>query len=408
VTANRFQMSAEAVPGQLFRTKVQTFAPFPHSPEVVFGRVAVRSPAFGPTSASGGAPVVIGAAAGDDTNSVVLRARGELIERVSNILSGRAAESRAELVASFDDLRRRGVPALDPACWREPGDPAALRQAPLLWVRGQSLLTRQEVLVPAGAAFLHHRPPAGCRTVPQAGSTGVSAHPSPAAAVRHSLLEVLERDLVWRSWYSSGPVAVLSDAPLDPPLDKVVGGLGARASVLILPGPETTACVVVCLHAEGEREQSFGARCVADCGNAMIGRGMAVAAYEALMVRWSMGTAVAKRAWEERGQETGVWSPRNALEHAIAAFHGGSSLAHWRAKATTNEETAAVPASTTSDADLAYLLAEHTGEEVVAVDTTTSGACAADVTVMRVVAPGAHPLPAREPTGSGHPPHPFG
>ena len=110
--------------------------------------------------------MVIGAAAGDDTASVVLRARGELIERVSNILSGRVAESRAELVASFDDLHRRGRTALDPACWREPGGTAALRQAPLLWVPGESLLSRREVLVPAGAAFLHHRPPPGAHGAP--------------------------------------------------------------------------------------------------------------------------------------------------------------------------------------------------------------------------------------------------
>jgi ribosomal protein S12 methylthiotransferase accessory factor len=408
VTANRFQVSAEAVPDQLSCADVQVFAPFPHSPEVVFGRVAVRSPAFGSTSASGGAPVVIGAAAGDDTASVVMRARGELIERASNILSGRAAESRAELVASFEDLRRRGMTALDPACWREPGGTAELRQAPLLWVPGESLLTRREVLVPAGAAFLHHRPPPECRAVPRAGSTGVSAHPSPAVAVRHSLLEVLERDLVWRSWYGSGPVTVLPEPPLDSPLDKVAGGLGARASALILPGPGTTACIVVCLHTEGECEQSFGARCVADRGNTAIRRGVVVAAYEALMMRWSMGTAVAGRAWEELGRETRVLSPRGALEHAVAAFRSGSSLAHWRSKSTTDQAAGMAPAGTARESDLAYLLAEHTGEEVVAVDTTTPGARAAGVTVMRVVAPGARPLPAREPAGSGHPPHPFG
>lgn len=401
-------MSAEAVSDLFSRADVQVFTPFPHSPEVVFGRVAVRSPAFGSTSASGGAPVVIGAAAGDDTASVVLRARGELIERVSNILSGRAAESRAELVASFDDLRRRGMTALDPACWREPGGPEALRQAPLLWVLGESLLTRREVLVPAGAAFLHHRPPPGCRAVPRAGSTGVSAHPSPAAAVRHSLLEVLERDLVWRSWYGSGLVTVLPEPPLDPPLEKVTGGLGARATALILPGPGTTVCIVVCLHTEGEREQSFGARCVADRRDATLRHGMAVAAYEALMVRWSMGTAVAGRAGEELSRDTGALSPRGALEHAVAAFRSGSSLAHWRSKASTEQEAGVGPAGTAPEPDLASLLAEHTGEEVVAVDTTTPGARAAGVTVMRVVAPGARSLPATEPAGSGHPPHPFG
>jgi ribosomal protein S12 methylthiotransferase accessory factor len=320
-------MSAKVVPNQLSRADVEVFSPFPHSPEVVFGRVAVRSAAFGSTSASGGAPVVIGAAAGDDTASVVLRARGELIERVSNVLSGRAAEVQAEQVASFADLRRQGAAALDPASWREPGITTALRQAPLLWVPGQSLLTHREILVPAGAAFLHHRPPSGCRTVPRTGSTGVSAHPSPAVAIRHSLLEVLERDLVWHSWYGNGPLTVLPDPPLDPPLTKVMGGVGGRASALVLPGPGTVACVVVCLHAEGEREQSFGARCVADRRDATMRHGMAVAAYEALMVRWTMGTAVARQAWEKLDRENGEFSPRSALEHAVASFRGGNSLA---------------------------------------------------------------------------------
>jgi ribosomal protein S12 methylthiotransferase accessory factor len=401
-------VSAEAVPDLLSRADVQVFVPFPHSPEVVFGRVAVRSPAFGSTSASGGAPVVIGAAAGDDTASVVLRARGELIERVSNILSGRAVESRAERVASFDDLRRRGMAALDPACWRDPSGTTELRQAPLLWVPGESLLTRQEVLVPAGATFLHHRPPPGCCAVLRAGSTGVSAHPSPAAAVRHSLLEVLERDLVWRSWYGTSSVTVMPELLLDPPLEKVTGGLNTRASALILPGPETTACIVVCLHTEEEREQSFGARCVADRHDATLRHGMAVATYEALMVRWSMGTAIAERAGEELSRKTGAWSPRGALEHAVAAFRSGNSLAHWRSKATTDQEVGVVRAGTAPEPDLASLLAEHTGEEVVAVDTTTPGARAVGVTVMRVVAPGARSLPSREPVGSGHPPHPFG
>jgi ribosomal protein S12 methylthiotransferase accessory factor len=298
--------------------------------------------------------------------------------------------------------------ALDPACWREPGDPAALRRVPLLWVPGESLLTHREVLVPAGAAFLHHRPPPGCCVVSRAGSTGISAHPSPTAAVRHSLLEVLERDLVWRSWYGSGPVTVLPEPPLDPPLEKVADGLGARATALILPGPGTTAGVVLCLHTEGEREQSFGARCVADRRDATLRHGMAVAAYEALMVRWSMGTAVAGRAGEKLGRETSALSPRGAVEHAVAAFRSGSSLTHWRAKATTDQEAGVVPTGTAPEPDLAYLLAEHTGEEVVAVDTTTPGARAAGVTVVRVVAPGARSLPATEPAGSGHPPHPFG
>ena len=37
---------------------------------------------------------------------------------------------------------------------------------------------------------------------------------STAAAVDHALLEVLERDLVWRAWYADGPVSPLVDVEM--------------------------------------------------------------------------------------------------------------------------------------------------------------------------------------------------
>ncbi len=71
--------------------RAQVFRPFPSCPGIVFARAAARSDGFGPTDASGGAPVVVGSAAGADEGDVALRARSELVERVSNILAGRAA-----------------------------------------------------------------------------------------------------------------------------------------------------------------------------------------------------------------------------------------------------------------------------------------------------------------------------
>lgn len=270
----------------------EVFAPFPESSQIVFGRVAARSAAFGRTSASGGASVLIGSAAGHDPQDVAVRARGELLERMSNVLAGRAAEAAGTVVATFEQLRRRRAPAVDPCHW---GGPEA-RDASQLWVAGQSLLTGADVLVPAGAAFLHHRPPGGCQAVASAGSTGVAAHPDAAAATDHAAWEVFERDLVRRSWYDAGPApTMVSGEPgLPTVLEQLLHRLGLRLTVLRIPAPVAACCIVACLCTRAGHRQSFGARCgPVGAQRQSIGK----AAYEALMVRWSMNTPVARSAW---------------------------------------------------------------------------------------------------------------
>ena len=69
--------------GSAFGGRVQVFRPFPAAPGVVFGRAAARSGQFEPSAAAGGQRVMIGSAAGSDPADVELRARNELIERVS-------------------------------------------------------------------------------------------------------------------------------------------------------------------------------------------------------------------------------------------------------------------------------------------------------------------------------------
>ncbi len=394
-----------ADPAARYWRRVEVFRPFPACPDIIFGRAAARSEAFGPTEASGGAPVVVGSAAGCDEADVALRAQNELVERVGNILAGRAAEREGAVVATFAKLRRQGAAALDPAAWRPAAD--GVRDAPMLWVSGRSLVDGRDVLVPAGAAFLRHEPPPGCAVTLRAGSAGVAAHATVALAERHALLEVLERDLIARSWYGAGPVRVAAAQRWPAPLGPALDALGLHATTLVLAGPARSACVVTCLHEPGRASQSFGARCTA------AGRDLPAAgergAYEALMVRWSMGTAVAQRALEDMRARGRPALPANAVEHALWTFHEQDSLGHWLAKAT-------APAAPTPAADgpaveqeqeqeLAAAVARHTGEDVVAVDSTVPGA-EADAVVVRVVAPGARRLPAR--ASPGVLPHPFG
>ncbi|MCM2392531.1 YcaO-like family protein [Streptomyces albipurpureus] len=435
----------------------QVFAPYQDHPDVLIARVAARSAAFGGTSAAGGAPVLVGSAAGHQRERVVTGARGELLERLGNVMAGREAETAAETVGTSRELRRRGIPVLEPEV-----RPDARR----LWVRGRTTLGA-DVFVPAGSVFLHHRPPAECEALPSAGSTGVAANPDLTAAARHAAWEVLERDLVRRSWYGlqpRPPVPLTAEVPT--PLADVIEARELMATAFSVPAPAGTVCAVVCLHRPDGTGQAFGARCgPGDDISALV----ETAAYEALMVRWSMTTPVARRTWE---QWRGTSPPTTAVQHALWAYHRQDSLRLWGVPVgrlgpaatadeahTGPEQSRARPehspvrleqssvrrerpeqreqseqpeerrrrlkqseegfeasppsagpgpppeAQPAPARDPLTVLADHTGHQVILVETTAKPAREAGVRVVRVLSPGALPLPSR--TDSGHP-HPFG
>ncbi|MGK5733908.1 YcaO-like family protein [Streptomyces sp. URMC 124] len=446
--------------GRAQRWRPEVFAPFAEGPGVLFARTAARSAEFGRTSASGAGRVLIGSAAGDDRADVALRARGELLERMGNVLAGRAVESAARWVGDHDGWRRRGAPALDPAELGDGTGGTAARAVRQLWVPARSALTGDEVLVPACEVFLQHRPPPGCGATSGAGSTGLGARPDRAAAAAHAALELLERDVIRRSWYGPGapaPGAAPADGLLPEPLRSLLTALGLRAALLTLPSPAGTECAVVCVHGgpAGRPGQSFGARCAQEGERAAA---VAKAAYEALMVRWSMTSPVALRTWE--GWTAGT-PPRTALEHALWAFHGQDALGHWTGRGrgadtapkgpgARRDDPAGAPGGASerwprrgasgvrpdgptdrtgsSPADAGAgpcgpdgrgrrppgpsggvaALAAHTGGDVLLVDTDTPGVRAEGVRVVRVIAPGARPLPADDSRMPGALPHPFG
>ncbi len=339
--------------------------------------------------------MLVGSAAGTDEDDVAVRARHELIERASNILAGRAAQRAGMVVATFAQLRARRIEALDPAAWSDAPD--GVRELPMSWVEGRSLIDDRDLLVPAGAAFLRHVPGPGTVRALKTGSAGVAAHVDRAQAVRHALREVLERDLVARSWVGDGRAWVASPAPALPQaVEAALTALGLEVTAIVVPGPDGWGSIVACLHAPERGAQSFGARCVAGDDSAT---GFARAVFEALMVRWSMGTAVARRGWAAMAEREPPALPASALEHALWTFHEQDSLGLWLRRCVTPEHRK--PAA----ADLVVAVAEHTGGDVVAVDSTVP-ALASNAVVMRVVVPGARSLPARATRGTR--PHPFG
>ncbi|MGW1071672.1 YcaO-like family protein [Streptomyces sp. NPDC002537] len=402
-------LSAHHIPPAGLRDwPVQTFQPFPDAPWFVLGRTAARSRAFTANEAAGGQPVIIGSAAGTDRADVVRRARGELLERTHSVLAGHRARERA-VVASYASLRRCGRPALDPWAWPELRPLAEVREATLPWVVGESLTGGGQVLVPACAVYLAHRPPVGCPAPLRPGSTGLAAHLTAARAREHAVLEILERDLFWHAWYDDAPrLTPPGPAPLGDELRRALAVLRLRERCLVLPGPGGTACVVACLRTDDGTRQSFGARATAgDPASAAVS-----AVHEALMVRWSMGTASARAAWGRMRERGPGRLPSGPLEHALHAFHRQDSLAALLRGATAAPWPTAAPVAE----GLPRLLAERTGEDVVEVDSSAPGAGYGEPAVVRVVAPGARRLPANEPDPAALPrgtagrrlPHPLG
>lgn len=376
----------------------QVFAPYPGHPDVLLARVAARSAAFEGTSAADGDRVIVGSAAGHDRDQVLRGARGELLERIGNVMAGRAAEAGGGVVATRAELRGTAQAVLAP-----PVRPDSRR----LWVRGRTV-TGRPVYVAAGTVFLQHRPPPGCEALPPAGSTGLASRTDPRSAARHAAWEVLERDLIRRSWYglAGRPPRALVAAP-DGPLGDLFEAQGLVATAFALPAPPGAQCVVVCLHRPDGTGQTFGARCgPPDTVESLVGK----AAYEALMVRWSMHSPVARATWE---RWRGDGPPRTAVQHALWAYHRQDSLSLWKVAGATSVATAPVHKAA-SPVDPLDVLARHTGRDVVLVETDGTPARDAGVSVVRVLAPGALPLPSGPPPAgfepaSGHAhPHPFG
>lgn len=388
----------------------QVFAPYASCPRIVFARVAARSPKFDAVCAAGERPVLVGSAAGHDPERVAASARGELLERMGNVLAGRAAESDAAVVASHRELRRKGVAAVDPAELAPDGgstDLEDVRGARRLWVLGRSLHTGADVHVPAGAVFLHHRAPTGCDPGPGAGSTGIAAHPDPEAARQHAAWEVLERDLVRRSWYGLLPGPdVMASAELPEFWADLLDDTGTKATALDLPAPAGARCVAVALHAADGTQQAFGARCGPDTDGS--GPLAEKAAYEALMVRWSMSTPVAKETWS---RWRGEGPPDSAVKHALWTYHRQDSLRLWTSRAPRSGDRRELADGTPRRSGTAALV-EHTGRDLVVVDTTCGPAAALGSRVVRVVAPGARALPSGREGGRGPAaglgPHPLG
>lgn len=392
----------------------QVFAPFSESGRFVMARSALRSSTFAASAAGGGAGVVVGSAAGFDLRHVKLRARGELVERAGNILAGRAAETESSVIGSYRELRRQGRPALDPRTWPELSTAADVADARMLWVEGESLTSQARVLVPASMVFLHHIPPPDCQLVLRATSCGLAAHESTGEATRHALLEVAERHQLFDVWYGESPVqAVEPDVSLPSYCADTLSMLALRCALFAFTGPAGAVCLVAGVCRVDSTEQTFGAKCVVGTDADTTASAAVAAVSEALMVRWSMASPVATEAWQRMRRRLEPCDAADGpLEHALGAFHSGVALGRLLTVHTRcgDRPTSIAPVEGQQRGTLGDQLAEATGADVVRIETSFPGVDRR-LRVVRVVAPGARRLPAREVErrrGTDPPPHPFG
>lgn len=168
-----------------------------------------------------------------------------------------------ELVfGSFAGLRRLG------AVW-PPRDLAAPRlwsaDTRIAWVRARQLGSGAPVLVPAQQVYCP--PPGGPPLGPAVArwsSNGLGAHPRPAAALRHALLEALERDRVARVLPRGFTPRFLARRKLDArrlPLWVRLRDRGFEGHLFELPGPLPAIAAVLVDLEEGPVPVTAGYAC---------------------------------------------------------------------------------------------------------------------------------------------------
>ncbi|VEG28964.1 bacteriocin biosynthesis docking scaffold, SagD family [Actinomyces howellii] len=156
-------------------------------------------------------------------------ALGESVERYC----GNVLDTLPVTWASYRELRRRGVPALDPrelvlysrAQYEAPGFPFVplTRGLRVHWVPGRRLGDGSEVLVPASMVYVNWFS-AGFAAAPPTNFcafAGIAAGPDEDFAVAGALEEIIERHATMVWWLNAHPLAEVSGlaAPaLDPPL----------------------------------------------------------------------------------------------------------------------------------------------------------------------------------------------
>ncbi|MGI9091907.1 MAG: YcaO-like family protein [Mycobacteriales bacterium] len=195
---------------------------------------------------------------------------GEAIERYC----GNVIDYSSLVRASYDELRRRGVPAIDPRSlvlfadsqYRAPGFPFVPFDTDLTvsWTPARSLVSGEEVLAPASLVYVNWNtgpslfdPPTNPAYYP-----GIAAAPDRELALCNAFEEVVERDasMVW--WLSGAVLAPVANSPaLEQIGRRIPLGRGIRVHVLALPTSTRLPVTAVVVEDDDSQIATLGLAC---------------------------------------------------------------------------------------------------------------------------------------------------
>jgi len=176
-----------------------------------------------PSMSPGVNDTLFGGGKGFQLHGATLSTVGEAVERaVAAITACSALIPSERIVGTYSDMVAAGRPALSPErvhlfsdeqyeqpgfLYRRFGEDVAVQ-----WVRGRTLVSREEIWVPAQLVDMVHIYDRAEEIVGYPVSGGLSCHTTPLAATYHGLTEVIERDAVNVSWYTdAAPFRVVMD-----------------------------------------------------------------------------------------------------------------------------------------------------------------------------------------------------
>ncbi|MCJ1709517.1 TOMM precursor leader peptide-binding protein [Microbacterium sp. VKM Ac-2923] len=206
----------------------------------------------------------------DDAASAHAAAVGESVERYC----GNILDTLPVRHGSFAQLRRSGVPALDPRRlvlyserqYAAPGFPFVPLDSdlPVHWVPGRSALTGGEVWVPASMVYVNWYSADVAAAPPTnfCAFAGIAAGPSEDFAVTSAIEEVVERHATMVWWLNAQPLPRVEGVPAPP----LVAGM--RASFVHLDNEFGVPVAAAVLHDDDARLVNVGFSARRDFGSA--------------------------------------------------------------------------------------------------------------------------------------------
>ena len=344
-----------------------------------------------------------GNAASVDPHRAVLKAVGESVERYCAALY----DERELRLATYDELEEAAVPPDRVALfsdrqYAEPGFPFApfMRDTPVRWVRGHSLVHDRPTWAPAQLVYVpYRREPTFEPVLRELISTGLAAGPTLASAAYRGMTEMIERDAFTIVWQNRLPRPHIDlESVGDPFVRRLLHafhGVPVRLHAVLLTLDLELAVVLVLMTTESGRTPLTTIGVGADLSPA---RAVALALEEAglgfVAVRWLAAATPDYRPAPDHAECVDLRS--HALAHALDPSLRRSVEFLTRPTATLALDDLPDRSSDSAAANahvVAGELAAH-GFDVVAVDVTTPDVDAVGYKVVRSIVPGLQPLDA--------------